>query len=308
MCRALVYLGEPVLLDNLLYQPDSSLVKQAFMPRKLHMLNLAGFGMVAWDRASREPERPFRYSSTALPIFDRNLKSLAEKIAPSCVVAHVRGVHYSTEVVISPQNTHPFQFPGARIALAHNGDLYRLDRMKPDLVGRMRPEIAARIAGTTDSEIVYALLLSQLENPYGRIERDEFKEAVPRILEIIRDARAAHGITISSSLNLFFSDGETAGGIRYCFDYGRYRDDDPGKVHEANLTFLSLWYTCGRSFGFHEGEWQMIGDGDAADSIIIASEPLTVDATSWLEAPEYSLLLADTRDGRPFIDIAYLEV
>ena len=41
MCRALVYLGQPVLLDNLLYQPDSSLVKQAFMPRKLRMLNNA---------------------------------------------------------------------------------------------------------------------------------------------------------------------------------------------------------------------------------------------------------------------------
>ena len=308
MCRALVYLGQPVLLDSLLYQPDSSLVKQAFMPRKLHMLNLAGFGMVAWDRRSREPERPFHYSSTALPIFDRNLKSLAEKIAPSCVVAHVRGVHYSTDAVISTQNTHPFRFPGARIALAHNGDLYRLGQMKADLVRRMRPEIAAQIAGTTDSEIAYALLLSQLENPYGRIERDEFKEAVPRMLEIIRDVRAAHGISISSALNLFISDGETAGGIRYCFDYGRYRDEDPSKVDEANLTFLSLWYTCGRSFGFHEGEWQMIGDGDSADSIIIASEPLTVDATSWLEAPEYSMLLADTRDGRPMIDIVYLDV
>jgi glutamine amidotransferase len=308
MCRALVYLGQPVLLDSLLYQPDSSLVKQAFMPRKLHMLNLAGFGMVAWDRSSREPERPFRYTSTALPIFDRNLKSLAEKIAPSCIVAHVRGVHYSTDAVISTQNTHPFHFPGARIALAHNGDLYRVGHMKADLVGRMRPEIAAQIAGTTDSEIVYALLLSQLENPYGRIERDEFKEAVPRMLEIIRDVRAAHGISISSALNLFISDGETAGGIRYCFDYGRYRDEDPSKVDDANLNFLSLWYTCGRSFGCHEGEWQMIGESDSADSIIIASEPLTVDATSWLEAPEYSMLLADTRDGRPMIDIVYLDV
>ena len=308
MCRALVYLGQPVLLDHLLYQPDSSLVKQAFMPRKLRMLNLAGFGMVAWDRRSREPERPFRYTSTALPIFDRNLKSLAEKIAPSCVVAHVRGVHYSTDAVISTQNTHPFHFPGARIALAHNGDLYRMGEMKADLVRRMRPDIAAQIAGTTDSEIAYALLLSQLENPYGRIERDEFKEAVPRMLEIIREVRAAHGISISSALNLFISDGETAGGIRYCFDYGRYRDEDPSKVDDANLTFLSLWYTCGRSFGCHEGEWQMIGESDSADSIIIASEPLTVDATSWLEAPEYSMLLADTRDGRPMIDIVYLDV
>ena len=44
MCRALLYLGEPVLLDNFLYQPDSALVRQTYMPKMLNMLNLAGFG------------------------------------------------------------------------------------------------------------------------------------------------------------------------------------------------------------------------------------------------------------------------
>ncbi len=58
MCRALLYLGEPVLLDDLLYQPDSSLAKQSYMPRMLRMLNLAGFGMLVWDRSSRNPQIP----------------------------------------------------------------------------------------------------------------------------------------------------------------------------------------------------------------------------------------------------------
>jgi glutamine amidotransferase len=53
VCRALLYLGQPVLLDNLLFQPDSALVRQSYMPKMLHMLNLAGFGMRAWDPASR---------------------------------------------------------------------------------------------------------------------------------------------------------------------------------------------------------------------------------------------------------------
>jgi predicted glutamine amidotransferase len=308
MCRALIYLGQPVLLDHLLFQPDSSLVKQSFMPRKLHMLNLAGFGMVAWDSASRRPEEPFRYHSTSLPIFDRNLKALAEKIAPSCVVAHIRGVRYSTEAEISLQNTHPFRYPGARIAMAHNGDLHRIAEMRGDLLRHMRADIAGRIAGTTDSEIVYALLLSQLREPFGPIDQDDLAAAVPRTLDIIARARAAHGIDISSSLNLFFGDGEAAGAIRYCFDYGCYRTDDPARVHEANLGFLSLWYTCGRSFGLHEGEWKMIGDGYSADSVLIASEPLTLDATSWLEVPEYSMMLASVRDGRPMIEVTALDL
>lgn len=108
MCRALLYLGEPVLLDDLFYQPDNSLVKQSYMPTMLDMLNLAGFGMRAWDGDSHRPERPYSYSSPTLPVFDRNLKQLAEKVHANCVLAHVRGVSYSTRSVISSENTHPF--------------------------------------------------------------------------------------------------------------------------------------------------------------------------------------------------------
>ena len=59
------------------------------MPKMLHMLNLAGFGLKAWDRNSSEPAKPYSYASTSLPVFDRNLKALAEKIRPSCVLGHV---------------------------------------------------------------------------------------------------------------------------------------------------------------------------------------------------------------------------
>jgi glutamine amidotransferase len=58
MCRALLYLGEPVLLDNLLFQPDSALVRQSYMPKMLSLLNLAGFGLRAWDPGSHAPGRP----------------------------------------------------------------------------------------------------------------------------------------------------------------------------------------------------------------------------------------------------------
>lgn len=49
MCRALLYLGQPVLLDHFLFRPDSSLVKQSYLPKILHLLNLAGFGMRELD-------------------------------------------------------------------------------------------------------------------------------------------------------------------------------------------------------------------------------------------------------------------
>jgi glutamine amidotransferase len=303
MCRALVYLGEPVLLDNLLFQPESSLIKQAYMPRMLRMLNLGGFGVMAWDRGSHRPETPFRYVVPNLPVFDRNLKNLAEKLKAECVLAHVRGVRYSTTVNISPQDSHPFCYDGFKIALAHNGDLHRIGEMKGDLLQHMRPEIARLIAGSTDSEWLYALLLSQLEDPWGLSSSEELLEAVERSLAIIRDIRARLKIATSSSVNLFISNGLEAIGVRYCFDFGCYPVQSPESVQETNLTFLSLWYTTGRSFGLHEGEWKMIGGEQTANSMIISSEPLTHDTATWLEVPEYSAVHGALLGDRPVVGI-----
>jgi len=257
MCRALLYLGEPVVLDNLLYQPDSALVRQSYMPKMLNMLNLAGFGMRAWDPESREAAQPFAYASDSLPVFDRNLKSLATKVAASCVLAHVRGVSYSTEVEISHQNVHPFQFPGMSLALAHNGDLTRFAELRPHLARHVRPEIARQVRGTTDSEWIYALILSQVEEPRLPPTGAALVAAVTRAIAIIREERAALGIDTSSSLNLFITDGRQIVAVRYCFDFGRYPTLDATRVHEANLSFLSLWYTAGRDYGLHDGEWRM---------------------------------------------------
>jgi glutamine amidotransferase len=311
MCRALLYLGEPVLLDNLLFQPDSALVRQSYMPKMLNLLNLAGFGLRAWDRASHAPERPFFYGSPSLPVFDRNLKNLAEKVRAGCVLAHVRGVAYSTAVDISLQNVHPFQFEGLQWSLAHNGDLVGLQDMKPLLSPAIRPEYLARIRGTTDSEWIYALFVSQLGNVQGNASEQEVFAALEKTLAVIRRAREKLGISVSSSVNLFIANGRQLAALRYCFDFGRYRTEDPARVHEANLSFLSLWYTLGRDYGLHEGEWRMTGGAEHADSILVASEPLTRDTSAWVELPEYGAMFTELRatpaGPRPYVSIRLLD-
>ncbi|MFY9315825.1 MAG: class II glutamine amidotransferase [Burkholderiales bacterium] len=307
MCRALLYLGQPVLLDNLLYQPDSALIRQSYMPKMLHMLNLAGFGLRAWDPASSDPERAFAYYSQSLPVFDRNLQNLAQKIRPSCVLAHVRGVAYSTRVEISLQNVHPFHFAGMPLVLAHNGDLAEFARMKPLLLAHIRPEYLAQIHGTTDSEWIYALLISRLASPHQDLAENSLFNAIQETLDIIRGARAQLGIALSSSVNLFVANGRQLAALRYCFDFGCYRTEDPARVHEANLSFLSLWYTLGRDYAMHDGEWRMTGGAENADSIIVASEPLTRDTSAWVELPEYGALFAEIRDGRPRVAVRLLD-
>jgi glutamine amidotransferase len=303
MCRALIYLGRPIPLDNLLFRPESSLVNQALLPRKLQMLNLAGFGMMAWDSRSHHPEVPFRYATPSLPVFDRNLRALATKLTPECVIAHVRGVAYAPTSHVSEINTHPFCFDRCTIALAHNGDLYRIDDMKRDLLNHIRPDMARHIAGSTDSEWIYALILSLLDDPHASPDGEELLSAVRRALAIMRDIRAKHGITISSSVNLFITTGEKVLGVRYCFDFGCYPSERPEQVHEANLSYLSLWYTTGRDFGFYDGEWKMIGGEETADSLLIASEPLTHDTAAWLEVPEYCAVFGSLRGDQPAIEV-----
>lgn len=170
-----------------------------------------------------------------------------------------------------------------------------------------QPVLLDNLLYRPDSEWIYALLLSQFEDPHRDIEADEILQAIERVLAIIRDTRARLGIATSSSVNLFITTGRQLAAVRYCFDIGCYRTEDPSRVHEANLSFLSLWYTSGCEYGHHDGEWKMVGGADSADSIMIASEPLTRDTSTWLEVPEYSMIYADTASGRPTVEIHCLE-
>jgi predicted glutamine amidotransferase len=288
----LAYLGSPVLLDHLLYQPDSSLLKQAIRPRMLEMLNLAGFGLTAWDPESHEPAIPFQYSTTIVPVFDANLRHLSRKLRPSCVVAHVRGVQYNDRVHVNHENLHPFSFEGTPVTLAHNGDLAQFERFKWELARHVRPEIRAKIRGSTDSEWIYALVLSMLENP-GTVQRPlDLVRAVDDALRIIYRTREEVGVSQSSSVNLFVSDGHSIVATRFTYDFGCYENS----ITPSSLEYLSQWFTIGRDYGFHDGEWKMVGGVREADSVIIASEPLTVDTSTWLQVPEYSAICA-TRDG-----------
>jgi glutamine amidotransferase len=288
MCRVLAYLGEPISLEHVLFETDSSLVRQSYSPRMMAaFLNLAGFGMVAWR--SIRTEDPFTYRVTTLPAFDRNLHALAAKLAPTCLVAHVRGITYSAREMISEANLHPFRFPRARVALAHNGHLREFGRMRYDLIRHVRPELASEIEGTTDSEWIYALVLSQLEDPYGVPEPRELADAAVSALRVLREVRARHGIDTSSPVNLCLTTGHALVATRFSFDYGWYPDEDV--LLETDLPYVSLWYTLGGEYALRDGESAMTAS-DTPRSLLVASEPLTVDTSTWLEVPEYSMITA----------------
>ena len=103
------------------------------------------------------------------------------------------------------------------------------------------------------------------------------------------------------------TDGRQVAALRFCFDFGCYRTDAPDRLHESNLSYLSLWYTLGRDYALHDGEWKMVGGAENATSLLVASEPLSRDLSGWVEVPEYGLLHAELVDGRPRLSVCEVE-
>ncbi len=307
MCRVLAYLGDPVLLDDLLYASDNSLVRQSYAPQRVRMLNLAGFGIAAWDPTSQAPALPYTYHTSELPAFDPNLRALARKVNSACVLAHVRGVPFNDSSPVGPQFQHPFLYENMRVALAHNGDLHRFGDMRPLLQRHLKPEISRLIRTNLDSEWIYALYLSRLADPTSESSSAQLADALVETIEILGQVRAEVGINVVSSVNLFVADGKTIVASRYAFDFGCYASDDPARINPWQLEYLSLWYSLGQRYTCHEGEWKMIGGQQSARAMLLASEPLTRDESTWLEVPEYSLVSFDLGGNAPSISARMID-
>jgi len=298
MCRVLAYLGEPLPLDDLLYAPDNSLVRQSYAPQRLRMLNLAGFGVAAWHP---DGPHPYTYHTPGLPAFDANLRALSRNVRANCVLAHVRGVRFSENSLIGPQFLHPFLYPNVHVALAHNGDLHRFGEMRPYLQRYLRPDIAQLVRTNLDSEWIYALFLSRLDDPAADHTTAEFADALVETLEILGKVRDQVGIDWVSSVNVFVADGRSIVAARYAFDFGCYASGPPESITPWQLEYLSLWYSLGHAYACHDGEWKMVGGRQSASAMLLASEPLTRDESTWLEVPEYSLVAFEQRGGAPLV-------
>ena len=307
MCRLVAYLGERVILDEVLFQPDSSIVEQAVHPQLLSAMNLAGFGVVAWDEESPSAELPWTYRTPGLPFFDRNLRALSRKARATAALAHVRGVLLNDRSVVNAQNVHPFQYEGIPIALAMNGDLDRFAEMRVEVGELIPPELSRLVEGTTDTEWLYALILSHLDDPYApAADPEELAEAVQKALGQLREVRERRGFQQQSAVNLVISDGRCVVATRFAFDYGWYHEGWTFGGGERRYDYTTLWYAAGAGYGSHDGEWG-VGPGDVTTSLIVASEPLTLDRSAWLEVPEYCLLVATPGEQGLDVDLRELD-
>lgn len=122
MCRWLAYQGRPCYLDELLHQPDHSLVMQSMDATKaVTAVNADGFG-VAWYG---EKTTPALYREVLPAWSDANLKSLAKHTQSHRFMAHVRA---STGTNTSRENCHPFNVENW--LFMHNGQIPEFEQTR----------------------------------------------------------------------------------------------------------------------------------------------------------------------------------
>ncbi len=200
MCRWMGWLGQPLLVDELLFKSDHGIVEQSAHSRLgAEPTNGDGFGL-GWYGAGNGPGV---YRSVSPAWSDANLRELAAHVESPLFLAHVRAAIGSP---VQQTNCHPFRH--GRWLFVHNGYLGGFAAIRRALMLAVAPERFTDIQGTTDTEVIFALALTHgLESdPLGAMERT--------VGEIEEVARAA-GIEDAVQATFGISDGETLWAIRY---------------------------------------------------------------------------------------------
>jgi glutamine amidotransferase len=201
MCRWLGYFGNPIPVEELLYDAPHSLIEQSRDARlQASLSNLDGFGL-GWYRDSRE--QPGVYRSITPAWSDPNLRELSAQIRSPLFLAHVRA---ATGTPVQQSNCHPFRH--GRWLFVHNGFVDQFASLRRELMFAIDPALFPSIVGTTDSEVLFylALTFGLTEEPLAALERMAgFVEAVGH----------RHDIAEPLQMTIGLSDGERLYAARY---------------------------------------------------------------------------------------------
>ena len=203
MCRWLAHFGDPIYLEDLIYKPDHSLVEQSQRAEEAKVpTNGDGFG-IGWyrDRAF-----PGVYREVLPAWNDRNLRSLSEQISARLFFAHVRA---STGTETIRPNCHPFSH--GRWLFMHNGQIGGYAKVRRTLEAMIPDHYYQYRRGTTDSELIFMLLLAN--DP----EADPVA-AMTRTIAQVEEAMRSQRVTAPFRFTAALTDGQTLYAIRYADD------------------------------------------------------------------------------------------
>ena len=255
MCRWMAWLGQPVLMEELLFKTQHGLVDQSLHARMgAEPTNGDGFGL-GWYGGG---DGPGLYHSVSPAWADANLRELAGHIESPLFLAHIRA---TTGTAVQQTNCHPFRH--GQWLFVHNGLIDRFDELRRELVMAVDPGLFADIQGSTDSEVLFhlALTFGLEDDPVGALER---------AIGFVESTARAHGFEPALQTSIGVSDGHRVWAVRYSSE-GRTR-----------TLFVSADAESVR--GLHPGNARLrrLREGDR----VVVSEPFSDLPGAWHEIPE----------------------
>jgi glutamine amidotransferase len=258
MCRWLAYSGLPIPLEELLFKPENSLIRQSLSAsRSIVPTNGDGFGL-GWygDRGY-----PGLFRDTLPAWNDANLLNLSQQISSKLFFAHVRA---STGTSTSRENCHPFR--QGEFLFMHNGAIGGFDQIRRDIEQLIAPAIYLNLLGTTDSEAFFLLALS---NGLAEDVPGALATTIRQSLDIMTQSKVDRPFRMTAAI----SDGECIYAVRYSSD--------------GNAP--TLYYAVGGEITVEDHRVKFT---NGAESVIVLSEPLDEQGDEWAEIPECHLLCA----------------
>jgi glutamine amidotransferase len=200
MCRWLAYSGSPVLLEDVLFKTDHSLIDQSLRARDSHSTtNGDGFG-IGWFG---KRDVPGVYRDIRPAWNDYNLQALAGQIESGMFLAHVRA---TTGTPVQRTNCHPFSH--GKWLFVHNGAVEQFDKLRRDLAFAVSPGLFPFIAGSTDSELMFLLALT-----FGM--EGDVHAGIARMAGFVEQLAAQYEVDDALQMTLGISDGESLYAVRY---------------------------------------------------------------------------------------------
>ena len=255
MCRWMAWLGQPVLIEELLFNSPHGIVDQSLHSRMgAEPTNGDGFGL-GWYGTG---EGPGVYRSVSPAWGDANLRELAAHVESPLFMTHVRAAIGSP---IQETNCHPFR--RGNWLFVHNGFIADFHLLRRDLMLAIDPEQFADVQGSTDTEVVFhlALTFGLEENPIGALERT---------VGLIEETGRGHGVTNAVQASFGVSDGESLWAVRYA------------SSGDARSLFASSDADAIRHLYPDNPRFQRLTEDDR----LIVSEPFSDLPGVWHEIPE----------------------
>lgn len=216
MCRHLAYLGPVVSLGRLLSEPEHSLVRQSWAPRRQRngTVNADGFGIGWYAEGDPVPARYRRAARSGRPHLRRpHPRGAQRRRAGRRTGRHARGGR--REAAAAP-------FSDGRWLFSHNGSVRDWPESAAPLAAGLPVEELLQLAARTDSALIWALVLHRLR------AGDDLGAALAGPVRDLASAAPA------SRLNLLLTDGSTIAATAWGDSLWYLADPPAGRVVVAS--------------------------------------------------------------------------